>query len=81
MNNFHKPEVQTVIFRYLTGLNLNWIKSYDTKCKKNPKNAKNTIELFFDKIAKKNEIEMFAFLSQPLSQLSFTPVKHLKMTV
>ena len=30
---------------------------------KNPKNAKNTIELFFDKIAKKNEIEMFAFLS------------------
>ena len=30
---FHKTEVQTVILRCLTGLKLNWLKSYDTKCK------------------------------------------------
>ena len=30
---FHKTEVQTVILRSLTGLNLNWLKSYGTKCK------------------------------------------------
>ena len=51
MNIFHKTEVQTVIFRCLTGLNLNWFKSYDTKCKKN-KNAKNTIEFFLTKLQK-----------------------------
>ena len=33
MNICHKPEVQTVILRCWTGLNLNWFKSYDTKCK------------------------------------------------
>ena len=30
---FHKPEVQTVILRCLTGLNWNWFKSYDTNNK------------------------------------------------
>ena len=30
---FHKTEVQTVILRCWRGLNLNWFKSYDTKCK------------------------------------------------
>jgi hypothetical protein len=30
---FHKTEVQTIILRSLTGLNLNWLKSYVTKCK------------------------------------------------
>ena len=31
MNIFHKKEIQTVILRYLTGLNLDWVKNYDTK--------------------------------------------------
>ena len=35
---FHKIEIQTVILRCLTSLNLNWYKSYDTK-RKNTKNA------------------------------------------
>ena len=30
---FHKTEIQTVIIRCLTGINLDWFKSYDTKCK------------------------------------------------
>ena len=30
---FHKTEMQTVILRCLTSLNLNWYKSYDTKRK------------------------------------------------
>ena len=30
---FHKTEVQTVILRCLTGLNSDWFKNYDTKCK------------------------------------------------
>ena len=30
---FHKTEVQTVFLRGLTALNLNWSKSYDSKCK------------------------------------------------
>ena len=34
---FHKIEIQTVILRCLTSLNLNWYKSYDTK-RKNTKN-------------------------------------------
>ena len=29
---FHKTEVQTVILRCLTGLDLNWFKSYGLKC-------------------------------------------------
>ena len=33
MDIFLKTEVQTVILRCLTGLKLNWLKSYDTKCK------------------------------------------------
>ena len=34
---FHKTEVQTVILRCWTGLNHNWFKSYDTKCKRSQK--------------------------------------------
>ena len=30
---FHKTEVQTVILKWWTGLNLNWLKSYDTNRK------------------------------------------------
>ena len=33
MKIFHKTEILTVILRCLTCLNLNWIKSYDTKLK------------------------------------------------
>ena len=33
MTIFHKTEVQTIILRCLTGLNLGWFKSYDSKCK------------------------------------------------
>ena len=29
---FHKTEIQEVILRCLTGRNLNWYKSHDTKC-------------------------------------------------
>ena len=32
INIFHKTEVQTVILMCLMGQNLNWSKSYDTKC-------------------------------------------------
>ena len=46
---FHKTESQTVILRCLMSLNLNWYRSYDTKCK----NAKNG-SVFLYKIAKKN---------------------------
>jgi hypothetical protein len=31
---FHKTEVQTVIFRCLMGINLNWVKSSGLKCNK-----------------------------------------------
>ena len=34
---FHKTEVQTVILRWITGLNLNWFKSYGLKCNLRPK--------------------------------------------
>ena len=30
---FHKTEIQTVILRCITGLNCNWVKSYETKHK------------------------------------------------
>ena len=45
---FHKTEIQTVILRCLTSLNLNWYKSYDTK----PKNAKNANLCFCTKSQK-----------------------------
>jgi hypothetical protein len=40
---FHKTEIQTVILRCLTSLNLNWFQRYDEK----RKNAKNANILFF----------------------------------
>ena len=45
---FHKTEIQTVILRCLTSLNLNWYKSCETKCK----NAKNTNVCFCTKVQK-----------------------------
>ena len=41
---FHKTEIQTVILRCLTSLNLNWFQRYDEK----RKNAKNANLHFFD---------------------------------
>ena len=45
MNIYHKTEIQAVILRCLTGRNLNWYNSYDTKRKKkNAKTQKHGIE-------------------------------------
>ena len=33
---FHKTEIQTVILRCLTSLNLNWFKSYGLRCSERP---------------------------------------------
>ena len=52
MSIFHKTEIQTVIFRCLTSLNLNWYKSYDKK-HKNAKNTKDAIVCFCTKLQKK----------------------------
>merc|ERR1712008_127863 len=66
MNIFHKTEIQTVILRCSTSLKLNWYKSYDTKCK-NPKKRKRVV---FYKIAKKMEMEIFAFCT-----IAFEPIE------
>ena len=34
---FHKKEVQTVILRCLTGLNIDWFKNYGLRCKWRPR--------------------------------------------
>ena len=34
---FHKTEIQTVILRWLTGLNLNWFNSYGLRCSWSPR--------------------------------------------
>ena len=47
-NIVHKTEVQTVILRCLTRVNVNWYKSYDTK----GKNTINTNESFNTKLQK-----------------------------
>ena len=60
---FHKTEVQTVIFRYLTGLDLNWIKSYDTKRKKTQMSV-------FVQNSTKTEMEVFVFCV-----ITFEPIK------
>ena len=39
MSIFHKTEIQTVILRCLTGRNLDWLKTYDTKCKLRPRSG------------------------------------------
>ena len=54
--------------RCLTNLNLNWYKRYNPNCIKN-KNAKKS-KLFFYKIAKKTEMEVFAFCV-----ITFEPIK------
>ena len=64
---FNKTEVQMVILRYLTSLNHNWYKIYDTKHKKH-KNAKKANEFFFYK-SQKPEMEIFAFCVLTLTQI------------
>ena len=80
---FHKTEVQTVILRCLTCLNLNWFKIYDTNEKhaKNARKLKKTlhrIALFTKSQTNKNG---HIFFSKLLSQLRFRPFQHLKRTV
>ena len=53
---FHKTEIQTVILRCLTSLNLNLYKNHDTK-RKNTKNA----NVCFCTKSKKLEMEIFTF--------------------
>ena len=77
---FHKTEVLTVILRCLSGHTYDWFKSYDTK-------RKYFHFFFFCDFVQKQKFASFAFfaflcfLSSFLYQLSFTLVKHLKMTV
>ena len=37
MSIFHKTEIQTVILRCLTGLNIDWFKNYGLRCKLRPR--------------------------------------------
>ena len=68
---FHKTEIQMVILRCLTSLNLNWYKSYDTK----HKNAKN-VNVWFCTNSQKNGYGNICILchnfwiNQNLDQLS-----------
>ena len=59
---FHKTEIQTVILRYLTIINLNPYKSYDTKYK-NAKNTKNANACFCTKLQKKMKWKYLRFVS------------------
>ena len=62
INIFHKTDVQAVIFRCWTSLNLNWYKSYDTKRKKNQK-CKKLKWPFCYKIEKKRKWKYLHFVS------------------
>ena len=80
MGIFHKTEIQTVILRCLMSLNLNWYKSYGTKCK----NSKNPNLCFWTKLQKNwngNICALCHNLWTNQNLLEFRPVKHLKMTV
>ena len=77
---FDKAEIQTVILRCLTSLNLNWYKSYDTK----PKNTKNekakNVELvktsFFLPISTKTDIFVICvFCDFVFFVITFVPIK------
>ena len=66
---FHKTEVQTVILKWWTGLNLNWLKSYDTNRKYfhfNPSRKFNApLYMFaytFPKLYVHNKIQSFEIL-------------------
>ena len=74
---FHKTEIQTVILRCLTNLNINWFKSYYTK----RQNAKNANVLFCSKSQQKWQWKYLHFVSKLLKQSELRPVKHLKKTV
>ena len=77
---FHKTEVQTVILKCLTGLNLDWFKSYDTKRKK----LKKASMCFWTKLQKNRNGNISVlchnfWTNQNL--LKFSPVKHVIMTI
>ena len=74
---FHKTEIQTVISRRWTSLNLNWYKSYDTKCK----NTDFANVCFCTKSQKNGNGNICVLCHNFWNQLEFRPVKHLKMTV
>ena len=56
---FHKTEIQTVILRCLTIINLNCYKSYDTK----HRNAKNANACFCTKLENKEKWKYLRFVS------------------
>ena len=66
---FHKTEVQTVILRCLTGLNLNWFKSYGLRCNLRPKvSSANSQKIATDKRPFYDNI--CPFFNQPHGYLS-----------
>ena len=74
---FYKTEDQMVILRCWTGLNHDWFKNYDTKCKYFPC-------LCLLHTSKKWRFALFTFLhflSYLWNHLRFRLVRHLKMTV
>ena len=73
---FHKTEVQTVILRCLTSLDLDWYTRYDTK----RKNTKIANECFCTKLQKKRKWKIVHFVPLTLNQSDFKHVKHIKMT-
>jgi hypothetical protein len=70
---FHKTEVQTVILRCLTGLNLNWFKSYGVRCNLRPKaSLANSPKIATDKRPLYNHIWPFFLLT---TWFSFTKLR------
>ena len=66
---FHKTEVQTVILRCLTGLNLNWFKSYGLRCNLRPRaSSVNSQKITTDKWPFYDQI--WPFFCQPHGCLS-----------
>ena len=66
---FHKTEVQTVILRCLTGLNLNWFKCYGLRCNLRPRaSSVNSQKIVTDKWPFYDQI--WPFFCQPHGYLS-----------
>ena len=83
MNVFHKTEIQMVILSCWTGLNLNWLRSYDTKRKYFHFIYfwENLIVCVFCNFCVLCLLSCFSFVSYLLNQLRFRPVQHLKTTM
>ena len=66
---FHKTEVQTVILRCLTGLNINWFKNYGLRCNLRPRaSSVNSQKIATDKWPFYDQI--WPFFCQPHGYLS-----------